>query len=271
VSGTIIAEGLGKTYPRISADRPATFQEAFQRGFRRRHRVESFWSLEDVSFHIGPGQMVGVLGSNGAGKSTLLRLVAGVGRPTKGSVQLTGRVGSILDLGVGFHPELTGRENIFVSGVTSGFTRREVAERYDSIVEFSELDEAVINSTLRTYSTGMHLRLAFSVATHTEPEVLLVDEVLAVGDLRFQRKCFQRLIRFKEIGCAGLIATHAPELVARLCDQAIWLQEGKVYQQGPAEQIAREYLAASAKEGREMDEGLVPVPTSPAKTVSVDG
>ncbi|MDJ0849062.1 MAG: ABC transporter ATP-binding protein [Myxococcota bacterium] len=251
MSGTIIVEGLSKRFPRLHADRPMTIQEVFQRGARRLRTIDYTWALRDVSFRIGPGRMVGILGFNGAGKSTLLRLVAGVGRPTRGRVRVSGRVGAILELGVGFHPELTGRENIYVAGVTNGLTRQEVADRFDSIVAFAELDDAVIDQSLRTYSTGMHLRLAFAVSSHIDPEVLLIDEVLAVGDLRFQKKCFDRILHFREQGCTGMIATHAPELVLQLCDEAIWLHEGNVAAHGTAEEVVHRYLVASgmAEEG----------------------
>ena len=244
MSGTIVVERLSKLFPLLHSDRPITLQELFQRGIRRLKPVDHFWALKDVSFRVEPGRMVGVMGFNGAGKSTLLRLVAGVGRPTKGRVELAGRLGAILDLGVGFHPELTGRENIFVSGVTSGLTRREVAARFDAIVDFSEIGES-IDKPLRTYSTGMHMRLAFAVASHSEPEVLLIDEVLAVGDLRFQEKCMGRLTGFKENGCTGMIVSHSPEQLTRLCDEAIWLHEGRVVARGSAEDVAVQYLQAT--------------------------
>lgn len=245
MSGTIIAEGLSKRFPRMHVDHPMTLQEVFQRGARRLKPADFTWALRDASFRIGPGRMVGVLGFNGAGKSTLLRLVAGVGRPTRGRVRVRGRIGAILDLGVGFHPELTGRENVFVAGVTNGLTRQEVADRFDSIVAFAELDDAVLDQSLRTYSTGMHLRLAFAVSSHIEPEVLLIDEVMAVGDLRFQKKCLDRILRFREQGCTGLIASQSPELVVRLCDEAIWLHEGNVAAHGTAQEVANRYLEAS--------------------------
>jgi lipopolysaccharide transport system ATP-binding protein len=184
------------------------------------------------------------MGFNGAGKSTLLRLVAGVGSPTTGRVEVQGRLGAILELGVGFNPELTGRENIFISGVCSGLTRREVAERFDAIVAFSEL-EAFLDYPLRTYSTGMHVRLAFAVATHIEPEVLLIDEVLAVGDLAFQRKCMNRMKAFKQSGCTGLIVSHGPQVVLELCDDAIWLDHGRVVAYGPAREVVMQYVEAT--------------------------
>ena len=188
--------------------------------------------------------MVGIMGFNGAGKSTLLRLVAGVGRPTTGRVEVHGRVGAILELGVGFNPELTGRENILISGVCSGLTRREVVERFDSIVAFSELAE-FLDYPLRTYSTGMHVRLAFAVASHIEPEVLLIDEVLAVGDLAFQKKCWDRMLSFKRNGCTGLLVSHAPQAVLALCDDAIWLDHGRVVAYGQAEQVVGQYVEAT--------------------------
>src|SRR3972149_7953763 len=161
----VVVRGLGKQFSRYHADRPWTLQEAFQRGVRGRGPAERFWALRDVSFSVAPGRMLGVVGPNGAGKSTLLRLISGVGRPDAGSVVVRGRIGALLDLGAGFHPDLTGRENVFVAGVISGLTRSEVSERFDSIVAFAELEE-FIDSPVRTYSTGMLMRLGFSVAGH---------------------------------------------------------------------------------------------------------
>jgi lipopolysaccharide transport system ATP-binding protein len=232
-----------------------TLQEVVIRGFRWR-RTDYFWALADISFRVNPGRMVGIMGFNGAGKSTLLRLVAGVGFPTGGRIELKGRIGAILDLGVGFHPELTGRENVFVSGVASGLTRREVADRFDSIVAFSEL-EAFLDYPLRTYSTGMHMRLAFAVASHIEPEVLLIDEVLAVGDMAFQRKCMDRLASFKNNGCTGLIVSHGTEAVLRLCDDVIWLDRGRIVTYGPAEDVVRQYVDATRAFGAPPKEDLL--------------
>ncbi len=242
----IVIEGVSKQFPIRRPDRPMTLQEIFQRGTRGMQPTDYFWALEDVSFRVESGHMVGVIGFNGAGKSTLLRLVAGVGRPTKGTVSLTGRVGAILDLGVGFHPELTGRENIYVSGITGGLTRQEVTERLDEIVDFSEIEE-FIDNPLRTYSTGMHMRLAFAVASNIEPEVLLIDEVLAVGDLRFQKKCMDRMARFKQNGCTGMIVSHAPEQLTELCDQAVWLHEGRVVAYGSSEEVTQQYFEATKR------------------------
>lgn len=243
MAGTISVEGLSKRFRHWEPNQAMTFQEVVLRGFRR-HRRGYFWALSDVSFSVDAGRMVGIMGFNGAGKSTLLRLVAGVGIPDKGRVAINGRLGTILDLGVGINPELTGRENIYVSGVCSGLTRAEVKERFDSIVEFSELGE-FLDYPLRTYSSGMRVRLSFSVAVHIEPEVLLIDEVLAVGDLAFQMKCLDRMRTFKKNGCTGLIVSHAPQTVLDMCDDAIWLDRGRVVAYGPAREVVMQYVDAT--------------------------
>ena len=240
---SIIVDGLGKQYRRYHQDRPWTLQEFFQRGLRGKP-VEYFWALRNVSVAVAPGRMVGVIGGNGAGKSTFLRLIGGVGRPDEGGVTVHGRVDALLDLGAGFHPDLTGRENVFISGVINGLTRREVAKQFDSIVAFSELEE-FIDSPLRTYSTGMQMRLAFAVATHTHPEVLLIDEVLAVGDLAFQHKCLQRIAQFKAEGCTIILVSHDAGLVAKMCDEALWLRAGRIIGHGRADEVARRYIAES--------------------------
>lgn len=243
----IRVEGLGKRFRRYSEDRPWTLQEAALRGFRGLKAEDYFWALKDVSFHVPAGRMTGLVGRNGAGKSTLLSLVGGVGHPTEGRIYTRGRIGALIDLGAGFHPDLTGRENIFINGVISGLTRDEVGKRFDSIVDFSEL-EGFIDSPYRTYSTGMRMRLAFSVAVHTEPEILLIDEVLAVGDMAFQRKCLERVDEFKQQGCAILLVSHDPNLVGELCDQALWLNEGHVVASGPAQAVAQQYAMAMQDE-----------------------
>jgi homopolymeric O-antigen transport system ATP-binding protein len=274
MAGKIVVEGVSKRFRHWEPNRAMTLQELVLRGFRWR-RTDYFWALTDVSFEVTSGRMVGIMGFNGAGKSTLLRLVAGVGRPTTGEVKIHGRLGAMLELGVGFHPELTGRENIFISGVCSGLTRREVAARFDSIVAFSEL-EAFLDYPLRTYSTGMHVRLAFAVASHIEPEVLLIDEVLAVGDLAFQRKCMHRLISFKKSGCTGLLVSHAPQAVLDLCDDAIWLDHGRMVAYGPAEEVVGEYVeAAGANPKRPLAASVgsaVGVPDGPgAESITASG
>jgi len=229
--GTVVVQGLGKQFRRYHRDRPVTLKEAVVRGLRQMKPVEQFWALREVSCSVAAGRTLGMIGNNGAGKSTLLRLIGGVGRPDEGSVQVHGRIGALLDLGLGFHPDLTGRENVFVSGVIAGLTRHEVAQRFDSIVAFAELQQS-IDSPLRTYSSGMQMRLAFAVAIHTEPEILLIDEVLAVGDLAFQRKCLQRIARFKAEGCTILLVSHDATLIQQLCDEVLWLRGGRLVAHG---------------------------------------
>ena len=252
MASPILVDGVSKRFRHWEPNRAMTLQEVVVRGLRWR-RKGSFWALSDVSFELERGRMLGVIGFNGAGKSTLLRLVAGVGRPTKGRIELHGRLGAILELGVGFHPELTGRENIITAAVSSGLTRREVLDRFDAIVAFSELEE-FLDYPLRTYSTGMNMRLAFSVASFIEPEVLLIDEVLAVGDLAFQKKCTERLAHFRENGCTGLIVSHGPEQVIKLCDDAMWLDRGRIVAYGPAKEVVDKYVEATmSKAGQEAD------------------
>ncbi len=238
----IIVQGLGKQYRRYHADRPTTLQEAVLTGLRRLGPSERFWALRNVSFGVTSGHMLGVLGPNGAGKSTLLRLIGHVVRPDEGSLKAHGRIGALLDLGAGFHPDLTGRENVFVSGVISGLTRREVEQRFDAILAFAELEEFVDNP-LRTYSTGMQMRLAFAVAAHIEPEILLIDEVLAVGDISFQRKCLDRIAQFRAQGCTIILVSHDASLVRQLCDEALWLRAGELVAHGPAEMVVGQYVA----------------------------
>jgi lipopolysaccharide transport system ATP-binding protein len=241
MGNAIIVQNLSKQFRRYHHDRPWTLQEAFLQGLRRMRPAEYFWALHEVSFSIAYGRMVGVIGPNGAGKSTLLRLIGGVGRPDKGTIRVHGQIGALLDLGTGFHPELTGRENVFVCGVIAGLTRREVAQRFDAIVAFAELEE-FIDSPLRTYSTGMQMRLGFAIAAHIEPELLLIDEVLSVGDLSFQRKSFERIAEFKAKGCTIVVITHDTACIRELCDEAIWLQAGRLLAHGSAAEVVDQYV-----------------------------
>jgi lipopolysaccharide transport system ATP-binding protein len=238
----IIVENLSKIYRRYHTDRPSTLQEAVLRGLRRIRPAEQLYALKEIYFNVPRGEMLGIIGQNGAGKSTLLRLIGGVGRPNTGSIEVRGRIGAMLDLGAGFHPELTGRENVFISGVISGLTRREVIERFDSIVAFAEL-EAYIDRPLRTFSSGMQMRLAFAVAVHIDAEVLLIDEVLAVGDAAFQQKCLDRIGQFTRGGRTGILVSHDLGMVKKLCDQALWLQQGQIIAHGPANVVVDDYLA----------------------------
>ena len=233
---------VGKRFRRYHLDAPATIHEALLRGFRKLGAVERFWVLRNVTFEIARGRTVGVVGRNGAGKSTLLRLIGAVGRPDEGSIAVNGRVRGLLTLGAGFHPELTGRENLFVNGIIGGLTRREVADRFDAIVAFSELEE-YIDSPLRAYSSGMQMRLAFSIAVHSDPDVLLIDEVLAVGDIAFQRKCLDRIAEIKAGGCAIILVSHDVGMVQELCEETLWLRAGTVAAYGPSGDVVPQYLA----------------------------
>lgn len=262
---SIVVQELGKRFRRYRADRPATFKEALLHGLHRLKPAEDFWALRDLTFRIPAGRTVGVVGPNGAGKSTLLRLIGGIGRPDEGKVKVQGRVGALLDLGAGFHPDLTGRENVYVNGVIAGLTRHEVARRFDGIVAFAEL-EPFIDNPLRTYSTGMQMRLGFAVAAHTDPEILLIDEILAVGDLAFQHKCLDRIAQFQAQGCTIIIVSHSPTSIQQLCDEALWLRQGRLVAYGPADVVAGQYVAEMSAETRRRTPTVQPVLRTPAGT-----
>lgn len=206
---------------------------------------ESFWALQDVSFDIKQGELVGLIGRNGAGKSTLLKVLSRITEPTTGSITIKGRVGSLLEVGTGFHPELTGRENVFLNGAILGMTKRDILKSFDEIVAFSEVNK-FLDTPVKHYSSGMTLRLAFAVAAHLEPEVLIVDEVLAVGDARFQRKCINKM---EEVGGEGrtvLFVSHNMAAVTRMCKRVIMLDGGKVAADGAAHKIVASYMSAGA-------------------------
>ncbi|MCB0190915.1 MAG: ABC transporter ATP-binding protein [Anaerolineae bacterium] len=258
MSDTIIVDQVSKEYRIYHAHRPTTLQEAILQGLRRIKPVEKFKALDSVSFAIKSGQMVGVIGANGAGKSSLLRLIGGVGRPDKGKVKVRGRIGALLDLGAGFHSDLTGRENTYINGIISGLTRREVEDQFDSIVAFAEL-EGFIDNPLRTYSTGMRMRLAFAIAVHIDPDILLIDEVLAVGDMAFQEKCLKRIAQFKEQGCTILFVSHDINKVRDLCDEVIWLQNGRIKAQGTSDSVVQQYTDAMSSETKQRTPKEMPV------------
>ncbi len=248
----ITVSGVSKSYRRYHPHRPATIQEAIARGLSRMRSVERFQALRDVSFTVPRGRAIGIIGSNGSGKSTLLRLVGGVGRPDSGRIDVHGRIGALLDLGAGFHPDLTGLENAILAGIMNGLTRRQVLQRLDAIVAFAEV-EAAMDNPMRTFSSGMQMRLAFSVAVHTDPDILLMDEVLSVGDIAFQRKCLDRIDAFRASGCAVLLVSHAGSTIEEQCDDAIWLDGGELVAEGPAREIVDRYVAhMSADAGREL-------------------
>lgn len=236
----VVCSDITKCFRRYSSTRPRRWKDLVFGGWKELRPVEYLWALRDVSFRLQTGRMLGVVGRNGAGKSTLLRLVGGVSMPDSGTVHTHGRIGALLDLELGFHPDLSGRENAIINGVMGGLTRQAVLERLDRVVEFAELDD-FIDAPLRTYSTGMRMRLGFSMAIHAELDVLLVDEVLAVGDLRFRNKCTERIKELKEQGTAVLLVSHNPHEVEELCEEALWLEEGRVKALGPAATVMEAY------------------------------
>ena len=232
---------------------------------------ETFPALQGVSFNVPAGRTYGVIGRNGSGKSTALKLVAGITKPTTGTVKVEGRISALIELGAGFHPEISGRENVFINGIMLGLTKREVAQRFDEIVEFAELQK-FIDAPVKTYSNGMYMRLGFAVAVHVDPDVLLVDEVLAVGDEGFTHKCLDKFGEFKRRGKTILLVTHSLNLVERFCDEALWLDSGKVRGSGDPKRVVGAYLTdvgkseerelaraeARAQEGSEQETGSEP-------------
>jgi homopolymeric O-antigen transport system ATP-binding protein len=231
---------------RAAQERIGTFKEYAIRWLKGQIRHQSFRALDDVSLDVQKGEVFGLIGKNGAGKSTLLKLVARVLRPTMGRVWVKGRVAPLLEVGAGFHPELTGRENIYLNGAMLGFSRREIDARFDRIVEFAELGD-FIDAPLRTYSSGMWARLGFSVATDTRPEVLIVDEVLSVGDEAFQRKSFERIQSFREKGTTILLVSHNMDAIESMCQRAVWLDHGKVVALDSAQSVVAQYLGRVRK------------------------
>jgi ABC-type polysaccharide/polyol phosphate transport system ATPase subunit len=202
---------------------------------------EMFTALDGVSFDVPRGSTFAVIGENGSGKSTLLKLVAGITKPTRGSLSVEGRVSALIELGAGFHPEISGRENVVINGVMLGLTRREVDRRFDEIVDFAELRE-FIDAPVKTYSSGMYMRLGFAVAIHVDPEVLLIDEVLAVGDEAFTRKCLDKIAEFRRRGKTILFVTHTLNLVEKMCDDVLWLRHGKTALRGDPKRVVDAYL-----------------------------
>jgi len=227
----------------LQQERNRAFQEVFVNFLRRGDRKrEEVWALKDVSFEAARGETLGIIGPNGAGKSTLLRLVGRILEPSSGRIVVEGKVSALLGLGLGFHPDLTGRENIYLNGSFLGFSRQEMRKRLQGIVEFAEL-ESFIDVPLRQYSSGMWLRLGFSVAAGLEPNVLLIDEVLAVGDARFQQKCSQRMREFQQAGITIILVSHNMNIIRRLCDRALLLSEGRILAMGEPKEVVDIYHA----------------------------
>jgi lipopolysaccharide transport system ATP-binding protein len=253
----ILAQGLSKAY-RVTASRSVapyrTLQEELvglvRRPFRRdRQKPETFWALDDVSFQVRHGEALGIIGRNGAGKSTLLKLLARITRPTRGTADVYGRMGSLLEVGTGFHAELTGRENIYLNGAILGMTRRDIRRRFDEIVAFAEV-ERFLDTPVKRYSSGMYMRLAFAVAAHLDPEILVVDEVLAVGDAAFQAKSLGKMGDVARSGRTVLFVSHNLAAVTQLCQTALLLERGHATAHGPAEQVVSHYLSSGNRDGQ---------------------
>jgi ABC-2 type transport system ATP-binding protein len=249
--GAVRAEAVSRRFL-VYPQPQVTLKEAV---LRRRHlRRTEVWAVRDVSFAIEPGEAVGVIGRNGSGKTTLLRLIAGIFRPSSGRLDVVGDVASLLELGAGFHPDFTGRENVYMNGAIHGLKRRYVESKIDEIVSFAEL-ERFIDVPVRTYSAGMYMRLGFSVAAHLDPDVLLLDEVFAVGDEAFQRKCMGKILDLKARGRTLLFVSHSAPAVERLCERAVLLRDGHVMADGPARDSIAEYQRLLAAEERPVERG----------------
>jgi ABC-type polysaccharide/polyol phosphate transport system ATPase subunit len=243
-AAVIEASGLSKVYRRYQhRHRFRTLKSAILTGslLSDLSPDETFTALDDVSFQVPAGCTYGVIGENGSGKSTLLKLVAGITKPTRGAISVRGRISALIELGAGFHPEISGRENVMINGIMLGLSKREVEERFEEIVAFAELEQ-FIDAPVKNYSSGMYMRLGFAVAIHVDPEVLLVDEVLAVGDEAFTRKCLDKIGEFRRRGRTILIVTHSLGLVEKMCDEALWLRQGRSAAAGDPKRVVDEYL-----------------------------
>jgi lipopolysaccharide transport system ATP-binding protein len=249
---TIVVDNVGKSY-RLGPKRgnEVTFREAVSRAFssplRKLRKLgvkspqpEMFWALRDVSFEVGRGEVVGIIGRNGAGKSTLLKILSRITEPTEGCVRFRGRVSSLLEVGTGFHPELTGRENVYLNGSLLGMRKAEIVRKFDEIVAFAEV-ERFLDTPVKHYSSGMYVRLAFAVAAHLDPQILIVDEVLAVGDVAFQKKCLGKIEQVAGGGRTVLFVSHNMPTVTKLCQRAMLMREGKLAADGPAEDVVHLY------------------------------
>ena len=248
MSAAVSFKGVSKRFT-LHHERPRTLQElAIGLLGGDRGRTEELWALKDVDFEVEEGESLGIIGPNGAGKSTILKLVAGIMRPTLGGIVVRGKVSPLLELGAGFHPDLTGRENIYLNAALLGVRQRETQARFQQIVEFSEL-ERFIDVPLKHYSSGMYVRLGFAVAVNVDPATLLIDEVLAVGDEAFQRKCLAKIEEFQREGRTIIFVSHSLPAVKKLCNRALWLDEGCTRSMGVAEEVVDEYLEAVRAEG----------------------
>jgi ABC-type polysaccharide/polyol phosphate transport system ATPase subunit len=248
VAPAISIRDVSKRFRLYRGRRVFTVKDLFVRGGRvGLFAGEEMWALRNVSLELVRGRMVGIVGSNGSGKSTLLKLIGGILKPTSGTVSVTGRLSALIELGAGFHPEFTGRENVFINGVLLGLSRAEIRERFDEIVAFAGLSP-YIDNPVKTYSSGMYMRLGFAIAVTVDPDILLIDEVLAVGDESFQHKCVSKIQEFKGRGKTIVLVTHDLGSVERLCDEAVWLEGGRLMARGGPREIIDRYLGQVAQE-----------------------
>lgn len=236
----IVVDHVSKKY-RLYRERNASIKAAVMRGGRA--KVDIFWALEDVSFEVEQGSTTALVGANGSGKSTMLKCLARILRPDKGSVTTTGKLSALLELGAGFHPELSGRENVYLNGAILGLSKKELQARFDDIVDFAGIGE-FIDEPVKNYSSGMYVRLGFSVAINVQPDILLVDEVLAVGDEAFQRKCLERFAELKRAGKTVIIVTHSMASVLNMCDHAVWFKKGHLLADGEPRQVVEAYTGS---------------------------
>jgi len=240
-NGVIRVREMGMLF-RIYHERAHTLKEALVNWVKRKTDYEDLWALRGVSFSMRRGETLGVIGRNGSGKSTLLRVLSGVYEPTEGEVHVEGQISPLVELGAGFNPELTGIENIFLQGALLGYGKREMEKRVDAIVEFSEL-KPFIDIPIQNYSSGMYLRLGFAIAVHIDPEILLIDEILAVGDVAFKQKCNEKMMGFRKDGATIVLVTHELDAVRAMCDRAILFEKGRIEFEGDPDEAVRRYQA----------------------------
>jgi lipopolysaccharide transport system ATP-binding protein len=254
-TAVIQSDGLSKLYRRGGYNQSSLLRDKIAKAFRsplsllRRDKMDTFWALKDVSIEVNEGEILGLIGRNGSGKTTLLKILSRITRPTKGTAEIRGRVGSLLEVGTGFHPELTGRENTYLSGAILGMSKEEITRKFDDIVAFAELDK-FIDTAVKHYSSGMYMRLAFAVAAHLEPEILLVDEVLAVGDIKFQKKCLGKMDDVARAGRTVVLVSHQLNQIRRLCQRSIWMDAGEVRQNGATAEVVSSYETAMSASDR---------------------
>ncbi|NVK63624.1 MAG: ATP-binding cassette domain-containing protein [Flavobacteriales bacterium] len=242
----IKVSNLGKRYT-IGKQKNASLRSTLSNVFKSAAaKGDDFWAIRDINFEINRGDIVGIIGKNGAGKSTLLKVLSQITKPTTGRIEINGRVASLLEVGTGFHPELTGRENIYLNGTILGMTRKEVKEKFNDIVEFSGVKQ-FIDTPVKHYSSGMYVRLAFSVAAHLEPEILIIDEVLAVGDAEFQKKCIGKMSDVAAEGRTVLFVSHDMGAISSLCTKGFYLEKGTIIKEGPVDEVVEHYLNSSTK------------------------